>query len=250
MAPITFRVFLKPLKFASINETMNRTFTNMARFILDELIPPLIRDNKFFMWPFFAIFCRKWDVSFEMNFKSHVLNMSDEDFVRFYKEKKSFASLRPTDLNGQCIQEILKFFSGTQGTVLDVGCGRHGYMVEQINRNLRGIKASGIDINPPIGPQYHTGFVEKLPFDDGAYDFVLCTHTLEHILDLKKGVQELLRVARKSIVVVIPKQRYYYYTVDENINFFQNEEDIRRSFHPLVVDIQNLGGDWFTVVQK
>ncbi|MFM2048604.1 MAG: hypothetical protein RI955_1152, partial [Bacteroidota bacterium] len=34
---------------------MNRSLTNTIRFILDECIPPLIRDSRWFMYPFFYI---------------------------------------------------------------------------------------------------------------------------------------------------------------------------------------------------
>src|SRR6185369_10448032 len=52
-----------------------------------------------------------------------------------------------------------------------------------------------------------------LPFRDDAFDTVVCSHTLEHIPDLWAAAAELRRVARREIVVV-PKQRYYRYTVD------------------------------------
>ena len=36
---------------------MNRTLTNIIRFILDQLIPPILRDNKTLMYPAFFIWC-------------------------------------------------------------------------------------------------------------------------------------------------------------------------------------------------
>jgi hypothetical protein len=32
---------------------MNRSFTNFIRFLMDELVPPIVRDSKWFMFPFF-----------------------------------------------------------------------------------------------------------------------------------------------------------------------------------------------------
>ena len=37
-----------------------------------------------------------------------------------------------------------------------------------------------------------------LPLDDESYDFILCTHVLEHIIDDKKAMQELYRVLKKD----------------------------------------------------
>ncbi len=45
-----------------------------------------------------------------------------------------------------------------------------------------------------------------LPFGDNEFDVVLSSESLEHIPDLPKAVDELLRVARKAVVITVPRE--------------------------------------------
>ena len=49
---------------------MNRKLTNSIRFVMDELIPPFIRDSKIFMYPFFYLAYRGRNIREMMDFKS------------------------------------------------------------------------------------------------------------------------------------------------------------------------------------
>lgn len=44
------------------------------------------------------------------------------------------------------------------------------------------------------------GFVENLPFHDGAFDFVIASHVLEHSADPARFITELQRVARAGYI--------------------------------------------------
>lgn len=46
------------------------------------------------------------------------------------------------------------------------------------------------------------GFVENLPFRDGAFDFVIASHVLEHSVDPERFLAELQRVARSGYIEV------------------------------------------------
>jgi len=46
------------------------------------------------------------------------------------------------------------------------------------------------------------GFVENLPFRDGAFDFVIASHVLEHSRDPARFLDELARVARAGYIEV------------------------------------------------
>lgn len=46
---------------------MNRNLTNAIRFILDECIPPIIRDSKLFMYPLFYIWFKGKNIEKVMN---------------------------------------------------------------------------------------------------------------------------------------------------------------------------------------
>jgi SAM-dependent methyltransferase len=44
----------------------------------------------------------------------------------------------------------------------------------------------------------------ELPFDDGAFDFVLASHVIEHFFDPIRALEEWRRIARRYIFLVIP----------------------------------------------
>jgi SAM-dependent methyltransferase len=48
--------------------------------------------------------------------------------------------------------------------------------------------------------------VHALPYADEAFDVVLCSETLEHVTDITQATAELLRVARKAVVITVPHE--------------------------------------------
>ncbi|HKV39612.1 MAG TPA: class I SAM-dependent methyltransferase [Blastocatellia bacterium] len=48
--------------------------------------------------------------------------------------------------------------------------------------------------------------IHDLPFGDDRFDVVLCSETLEHVADLQGAANELLRVARKAVVITVPHE--------------------------------------------
>ena len=51
------------------------------------------------------------------------------------------------------------------------------------------------------------GDVERLPFADGAFDFVICCQTIEHVPNPIHTIGELLRVARERVFLTVPWMR-------------------------------------------
>jgi ubiquinone/menaquinone biosynthesis C-methylase UbiE len=48
--------------------------------------------------------------------------------------------------------------------------------------------------------------IHRLPFENDAFDAVLCSETIEHVTDYKKAVQELLRITRNVLVITVPHE--------------------------------------------
>ena len=59
-------------------------------------------------------------------------------------------------------------------------------------RNLSNLDYTTTDLNSPLSDV--KADICNLPFDDKAYDVILCNHVLEHIPDDLKAMQELFRV--------------------------------------------------------
>jgi len=69
--------------------------------------------------------------------------------------------------------------------------------------------------NSPLGHQYICEITNLQPIESGKYDFVLCSHVLEHLANPLKAVEEIIRVLKDDgiAVVVLPDLRY---TFDHN----------------------------------
>jgi hypothetical protein len=120
---------------------------------------------------------------------------------------------RETDLNTEGFEEILRSLLGQ--TVLEVGSGR-GLLAKKMSARHR-VTAVDIMIDPKMRNQlpeidWREATMERLPFEDGSFDTVVTTHTLEHVQNIFQAIQELRRVTKQRLIIVVPKQRPYAYT--------------------------------------
>ena len=106
---------------------------------------------------------------------------------------------------------VWRTFGGAR-TALDVGCAT-GLVVEVL-REL-GVDAQGCDVsrfavgNPSPGAagHLHVGdLLDRLPFEDGAFDVVTALETLEHLPPdrVDQALAELRRVCRGAVYATIP----------------------------------------------
>jgi SAM-dependent methyltransferase len=87
--------------------------------------------------------------------------------------------------------------------VLDVACGT-GILTKQI----RAARVVGLDVSPRMlavaraapGIEWVEGSAMALPFEDGAFDAVLCQHGLQFYGDRAAGAREMRRVAGRAVV--------------------------------------------------
>jgi len=88
-------------------------------------------------------------------------------------------------------RELLE--SMIEGSCLNVGCGSH------IIKN-----AVNIDEGLP-----------SLPYEDNSFDTVICSDVLEHIGKHKLAIGELLRVARRKVIITVPAYSWLYGEYDK-----------------------------------
>ena len=189
---------------------------------MDELLPLAIRDNYYFMYPFYRYWFGGSDLDAVMRFKEIVHSMSDEEFATFYETLKCRANVRPTDCSEASLNWVLDRIDVRESrTLLDVGCGR-GHCIEKF-LDL-GLDVTGCDVYAKAiagsKAEYVQGNVEHLPFEDGSFDVVTCFHTLEHVRRLSVALSELKRVARQLLFLIVPQQRFFRFTLDLHIHFF------------------------------
>ena len=225
---------------------MNRRVTNTIRYVMDECIPPVIRDSRWFMYPFFYFAYRGKNIREVMHFKSNVYSYTPQQYAAFYNGLDTISRNRKTDLNQACIDFILEKIDPMSDSIIDIGCGG-GYLLQEIARKFPSKHLTGFDIKEPSGKEpftYVHGNIEQLPFEDESFDTVICCHTIEHLLQLDQCIRELVRITRKQLFIVTPCQRYFYYTLDEHVNFFPFKEKLTSLFPFEDYECKKLNGDW------
>jgi ubiquinone/menaquinone biosynthesis C-methylase UbiE len=225
---------------------MNRSITNVIRFFMDECLPPLIRDSKYFMYPFYYFAYRGRNINQAMHFKSLVYKFTPDEYESFYVNLNTISRNRITDMNMPSVEFIKNNIDPSAQTLVDIGCG-NGYLLKQIKKDHPGLQLTGTDIKK-IGDHeefaFKKGNIEALPFADKSIDIVTCCHTLEHILNPSKAIEELKRITKKQLFIVVPRQRYFYYTLDEHVNFFPLKENLTSLIDIEKHRCEKVWGDW------
>lgn len=228
-----------------------RNLTSLINRMMDQLLPPIIRDSKWFMAIPVKLFAGK-KADIYMTFKEKAFWMSDEEYARCYIETQSIVD-RKTDLNKECIAAILELDCGD--SVLDAGCGR-GFLVNVLRQRCR---TTGCDValeddlnNKYPDVEFVQSKLETLPFETDSFDTVICTHVLEHVLDPQRVIAELRRVARKQLVIVVPCERPYRQTFSLHVHFFPYVFSVLFMMgrkRGAKQQCTKLGTDWFYVEQ-
>jgi SAM-dependent methyltransferase len=100
-------------------------------------------------------------------------------------------------------------------SVLDAGCGEG----ELLRRGVFGSAGTvSLDRSREALAEIRThtkaarpvcGSVLQLPFASASFDVVVCLEVLEHLADPAAAVEELLRVARRAVVLSVPYEPYF-----------------------------------------
>ena len=198
---------------------ISRKTVNAVRYVLEDILPPFLRDSRLFVPIMYLAFGRH--ARRHMSFRSDILWMSDEEYAGFYARLKPL--MGETDLNRACADRILEELEGDR--IADIGCGR-GFLAGKIARLLPGGSCHGVDIAPPSladAPDnltFSAGWAGRLPFEDKAFDTVICSHTLEHLIDFDGALADLRRIARRRLILVVPREREYKYSLNLHVHFF------------------------------
>lgn len=101
--------------------------------------------------------------------------------------------------------------------ILDAGCGE-GFISDLIYRNVENIQITGLEYTEEalkIARQMNQniifvqGDIYQMPFEDNAFDIVLCTEVLEHLEKPDSALQELARVAEHTVFLTVPDEPWF-----------------------------------------
>jgi glycosyltransferase involved in cell wall biosynthesis/ubiquinone/menaquinone biosynthesis C-methylase UbiE len=224
---------------------LDRRVTNAVRYLLDDWLPPVVRElrplNRFLANAFHGR-------DFDLDFKQKAFSMASGEFKATYERLGAGAGrYRDCDTTPAQVEAIVDAIVGTR--VLEVGCG-NGMLTQRLLDS--GIDVVPVDVAMPFLQATRERDPERgkpvlaalpqLPFADGVFDTVVCAHTLEHIPRLHESVQELRRVGAQRLVIVVPRQRYYRYTIDYHLHFFPSAAPLAHLVEGMVRPVD---GDWF-----
>jgi SAM-dependent methyltransferase len=109
------------------------------------------------------------------------------------------------------------FAQGDPQSLLDVGCGE-GVLTHQWAQRLGDERrVVGIDLDDPAlhaewakrtapNLEYRVMKAENLPFADGEFDAATAIEVLEHVPDAEHTVAEMARVAKRWLLVSVPRE--------------------------------------------
>lgn len=227
---------------------VSRKFSIGVLYILDQWVPPRLRDSRWFMYLPVRLVLKDAATDF-MDFKDTVFTMDPKQFSALYGRTAHVQELQgETDLNQACIDEILRAVKNAK--VLEAGCGR-GYLAKRLAKKNQ-VTACDIVLPAKLTKEkstirYVQAGIGSLPFKNGSFDYVVSTHTLEHVQNLPAALAELRRVAKKGLVIVVPKQRPYRYGFSLHTQFFPYRWSLENALgvYGRQYTIKNLDGDWF-----
>ena len=129
-------------------------------------------------------------------------------------------------------------------TILDIGVGggieiklmRNACMKNVIDicdysqRSIDFVKSKSLDINEAFVCDIEKGVDRK----DNTYDIVMALEVIEHLEDPKKAINEMIRVAKKKVIITCP----YKNTFHHRQHHWSIDKDDMRSFSDKQCDIK------------
>lgn len=211
---------------------MNRTTTNRIRFVLEDVLPPILRDS--FLFRGLASLVWGDHISDLAKFRARAPFLSEQEYEDLYRKHPRVHE--GTDNSERCIDRVCQDIRGT--SIADVGCGT-GVLLSRIRSarpditRLTGIDFVIDDASNRDGLEYVAAKIEALPFQDNEFDTVICTHVIEHVLEPKIAIAELRRIARHRLIIIVPREREYKYTFNPHFNFYPYTSSFLREVHPV-----------------
>lgn len=211
---------------------MRKETTNKIRFVIEDIFPAILRDSFLFRWAAKTF----WNdnVIRLAEFRKNIVFVTDEEYAKLYDEVPDIHD--HGDNTEASNTELISNIMGE--SVCDVGCGGGSLLLEIQKRRpdiqrLVGVDFAVNEANKFAGIEFFASKIETLPFKDGEFDTVVCTHVVEHILEYRKAIVELRRITKKRLIVVVPREREYYYTFNAHLNFFPYPHSLLRAMYPV-----------------
>jgi ubiquinone/menaquinone biosynthesis C-methylase UbiE len=199
------------------------------------------------------------------------VDLLDHRAVRDFYDRVYYQTHSFTDAVPRHLRRLALRFQPWHGLrLLDVACGPGIWLRAA---TAFGAVPAGVDISEVAvnvcrkalpHAKLHCGPAEKLPFADRQFDFVSCLGALEHFLDLKSALAEMVRVAQPDaeFLLLVPNAEFppfrlglYHGTdqscVREELRSLESWQDLFESSGLTIVnrwrDLHVLSFHWITL---
>jgi len=178
-----------------------------------------------------------------------------KDLSIYYKSNKSLSLKRisrDTDVNSIHLKILKKYFLlNSPSSLLDVGCGS-GYLLNFLKRLRPKSRFVGIDYQSPplINKEFQIieGDILKnlIEFKDDAFEFVTCTHVIEHLDKPKEIIMELRRISSNYLIIILPMEKKFKWGLNYHINFYPNKNSFIDFIGDIYTNFDNKNYKYFT----
>jgi ubiquinone/menaquinone biosynthesis C-methylase UbiE len=113
------------------------------------------------------------------------------------------------EVNMNRIEVTASLVTNNISSVVDIGCG-NGVFVNYLKQKLPHVRVVGLDRSKTalsfVKTEKVEGEIANLPFINNSFDCVCCLEVIEHLPVgmYEKGLEELARIADKSIIISVP----------------------------------------------
>lgn len=160
----------------------------------------------------------------------------------FYKRAtRELGEMESSKAAASRVRDLMK----PNDTILDVGCGAGHYLVSLRKAIAAPFAYCGIDATPyyvELGRKafegdhaasFQQGDIFNLPLDDRSMDVVMCCNVLLHLPSVAKPLSELVRVARRHVLVraLVGETSFVIKHVDPRDDGDEFDADEPRGFH-------------------
>jgi SAM-dependent methyltransferase len=132
---------------------------------------------------------------------------------------------------------------GDARSVVNVGAGAGAY--EPADRDVLAVEPSATMIaqRPPGAAPAIQASAEDLPLADDSFDAALAVNTVHHWSDLRAGLRELRRVARKRVVIFLrnPQAGVPFWLVEDYIPALDNTGRVARIVATIEQELRPVG---------
>ena len=120
------------------------------------------------------------------------------------------------DLYVSKFEEVARRMAPDARSVLDIGC-RDGVLGKYVPRE---VSYAGVDLRPGPNVTQVCDLENGIPFADASFDVVTALDVLEHVDNIWFAFDEMVRVARRQVMVVLPNSYHFR----ERLRFLRGRE--------------------------